>query len=85
MRDIYELIRQPEADVERFEKEIERAHTQLDALRLAAKLLDENAETPRPIAVNANAAAASFGASPVRPTTTPAATPTPWASAKQFP
>ena len=85
MRDIYELIRQREADVERFEKEIERAHTELDALRLAAKLLDENAETPRPVAVNANAAAASFGTTPVRPATTPAATPTPWASAKQFP
>ena len=85
MRDIYELIRQREADVERFEKEIERAHTELDALRIAAKLLDENAETPRPVAVTANAAAASFGATPVRPATTPAATPTPWASAKQFP
>lgn len=84
MRDIYELIRQREADVERFEKEIERAHTELDALRLAAKLLDENAETPRPVAVTANAAAASFGTTPVRPAT-PAATPTPWASAKQFP
>jgi hypothetical protein len=82
VRDIYELIRQREADVERFEKEIERAHTELDALRLAAKLLDENAETPRPVAVTA--AAASFGTTPVRPTT-PAPTPTPWASAKQFP
>lgn len=84
MRDIYELIRQREADVERFEREIERAHTELDALRLAAKLLDENAEAPRPVAVAANASAASFSTAPVRPTT-PAATPTPWASAKQFP
>ena len=84
MRDIYELIRQREADVERFEREIERAHTELDALRLAAKLLDENAEAPRPVAVAANASAASFSTAPVRPMT-PAATPTPWASAKQFP
>lgn len=87
MRDIYELIRQREADVERFEKEIERAHTELEALRLAAKLLDENAETPRPIAVTANnAAAPSFGATPMRPAPAPAAaSPTTWASAKQFP
>ena len=84
MRDIYELIRQREADVERFEREIERAHTELDALRLAAKLLDENAEAPRPVAVAANASAAPFSTAPARPTT-PAATPTPWASAKQFP
>jgi len=84
VRDIYELIRQREADVERFEREIECAHTELDALRLAAKLLDENAEAPRPVAVAANASAASFSTAPVRPTT-PAATPTPWASAKQFP
>ena len=87
MRDIYELIRQRAADVERFEKEIERAQKELDALRLSAKLLDENADarpaavTPTPISRDSQA----YGATPARPATTPAATPTPWASAKQFP
>lgn len=90
MRDIYELIRQRESEIERFEKEIERAEKELDALRLAAKLLDEGTETmPRPATAAATPIAreaAVFNATPAaRPASTPTATTTPWATAKQFP
>ena len=89
MRDIYELIRQREADVERFEKEIERAQRELEALRLSAKLLDDNADAVlRPAAVSPTPITRDgqgYGTTPARPATTPAVTPTPWASAKQFP
>ena len=88
VRDIYELIRQRESEIERFQKEIERAQKEMEALRLAARLLDDNSE-PRPISVPAPAIAREtpvYNAAPVtRPAATSAATPTPWASAKQFP
>jgi hypothetical protein len=90
VRDIYELIRQREADVERYEKEIDRAHKELEALRVAVRLLDDNSDaaarsvvmtsTPtmrEPQAYNANP--------PARPVVAPAPTPAAWASAKQFP
>ena len=77
MRDIYEVIRQKEADLERIQHEI-------DALRLSAKLLEDNS---RPAV---SASQPLNGASNVYPTpkpqpTQPVATPTAWASAKQFP
>jgi hypothetical protein len=87
VRDIYELIREREADVERFQKEIERAQKELEALRLSAKLLDDTAETrlaaPAPTPITRDSQ--GYGTSSPRPATTPAATATPWASAKQFP
>lgn len=78
MKDIYELIRQKEADLERIRHE-------LDALRLSAKLLEEDGRT---------SASASPGVSAPAYTTTPpkspiaaqpAASPGAWATAKQFP
>ncbi|HET9741490.1 MAG TPA: hypothetical protein VFQ00_01965 [Terriglobales bacterium] len=82
MRDIHEVIRQKEGDIDRLHREIE-------ALRLAAKLLEESSEvaarpaatTPTPVRETP-----TYSPAPVpRPVTTPAATPTAWASAKQFP
>ena len=87
MRDIYELIRQRETEIERFQKDIERVQREVDALRLAAKLLDDSTETPRPIAVPATPIAREGQGYPtpvVRPATA-APTSGPWASAKQFP
>ena len=90
VRDIYELIRQRESEIERFQKEIERAQKEMEALRLAAKLLDDGSE-PMPRAVTPPASTIApetpvYNAAPAtRLATTPAATPTPWASAKQFP
>jgi hypothetical protein len=79
MKDIYELIRQKENDLERIEKE-------LDALRIAARLLDDAKDQN----VRAAAATVSTSYSPAptprpQPTATPTAAATPWASAKQFP
>jgi hypothetical protein len=87
VRDIYELIRQRETEIERFQKDIERVQSEVDALRLAAKLLDDNSEAPRPIAVPATPIAREGQGYPT-PVVRPAAaapTPGPWASAKQFP
>jgi|GraSoiStandDraft_5_1057265.scaffolds.fasta_scaffold477486_2 hypothetical protein len=81
MKDIYEVIRQKEADMERIERELE-------ALRLSAKLLEDNSRT---VAVAASAvpavSAPTYNTTPSRPASTgqPTATPTAWASAKQFP
>jgi arsenate reductase-like glutaredoxin family protein len=86
VRDIYELIRQRETEIERLQKDIERVQTEVEALQLAAKLLDDSTEAPRPIAVPATIAREGQGypTPAVRPATaTP--TPGPWASAKQFP
>jgi hypothetical protein len=90
VRDIYELIRQREADVERYEKEIERAHKELEALRVAARLLDDNADTPARSVVIATTPAmrepqAYSSNPPARPTVTPTPAPAAWATAKQFP
>lgn len=90
MRDIYELIRQKETDIGRFEKEIERVRKELDALRLAAKLLDEGAEVRTTTVAAATVAreTQTYGPTPApRPASapSPAASPSAWASAKQFP
>ena len=74
MKDIYELIRQKEADLERIQREI-------DALRLSAKLLEESGRTPAVAAGSAATTIYSPTPKPSQPTATPAA----WASAKQFP
>lgn len=89
MRDIYELIRQREAEIERFQREIDRVQKEMDALRIAARLLEDNSEAPRPVAVAAAPVAREaqvYSATPAsRPASTATATPVPWASAKQFP
>jgi hypothetical protein len=73
MKDIYEVIRQKEADLERVQREIE-------ALRLSAKLLEDNVRMPTPAAVPV------YTANQAKPqSSTPTAAPTSWASAKQFP
>jgi len=80
VKDIYELLSQKEIEYERVQKEVE-------ALRIAAKLLEDSTE------VRSAAATASpttrdsqgYAAQPAPRATTPAATPTAWASAKQFP
>ena len=81
MKDIYDVIRQKEADLERIERELE-------ALRLSAKLLEESA---RPVIAAASvstppASTPAYNPTPARQSTgQPAAAPTAWASAKQFP
>ena len=80
MKDIYELLSQKEIEFERVQKEVE-------ALRIAARLLDDSAEV-RTAAVTPQAAsrdAQGYAAAAAPRATTPAATPTAWASAKQFP
>lgn len=74
MRDIYDVIRQKEADLERVQREI-------DALRLSAKLLEDSARVPTPAPLPA------YTANQPKPqsSTPAAATPNTWASAKQFP
>ena len=77
MKDIYSLIRQKEGDIERIQHE-------LDALRLSAKLLEEDSRTT----ATASAAATSvYAATAPKPQTggQPTAAPSTWASAKQFP
>jgi hypothetical protein len=70
MKDIYDVIRQKEADLERIQHEIE-------ALRLSAKLLEDSVRT------SASAAVPMYNATPrpAQPVSAPAA----WATAKQFP
>ena len=81
MKDIYEVIRQKEADLERIERELE-------ALRLSAKLLEESVR-PAVAAASISTPTAStpvYNANPARPSSAqPTAAPTAWASAKQFP
>lgn len=80
MKDIYELLSQKEIEYERVQKEVE-------ALRIAVKLLDDSAEvrtvaaSPSPVARESQ----GYAAQSAPRATTPAATPTAWASAKQFP
>jgi hypothetical protein len=78
MKDIYELIRQKEADLERIQREVE-------ALRLSAKLLEESGRTPAPAAAASAATTIYTPASKPQPAQPVAATPAAWASAKQFP
>jgi len=88
VRDIYELIRQRETEIERLEKDIERVQNEVEALRLAAKLLDDATDAPRPVAVPATPIARETQGYPTpvaRPATTPSPSPSAWASAKQFP
>ena len=75
MKDIYELIRQKESDLERIQREI-------DALRLSAKLLEDSGRTS---VAAASASAATTIYSPTPKPSQPTATPAAWASAKQFP
>lgn len=73
MKDIYDVIRQKEAELERVQREI-------DALRLSAKLLEDNSRLAMPATVPA------YSVSQAKPQpSTPTATPASWASAKQFP
>jgi hypothetical protein len=74
MKDIYSLIRQKEADLERIQHELE-------ALRLSAKLLEDDSRPSA--AASPNSVTSAY--TPTKPQTTPAATPTAWATAKQFP
>jgi hypothetical protein len=81
MKDIYEVIRQKEADMERIERELE-------ALRLSVKLLDDSSRTVAAAAsATPTASTQVYNPTPSRPASTgqPTATPTAWASAKQFP
>lgn len=78
MKDIYSLIRQKEGDLERIQRELE-------ALRLSAKLLEEDTRptaTPSPVVP-----AAVYNPAPAKPQTPgqAPANPSAWASAKQFP
>lgn len=78
MKDIYTLIRQKEADIERIQRELE-------ALRLSARLLEEDA---RPVTASpASVPTTVYNAAPPKPQSVATATATPaaWASAKQFP
>ena len=77
MKEIYDLIRQKEGDLERIQREI-------DALRLSAKLLEDSGRAP------ANSGAAAPTTTYNAPSKTPVpgqptASPSAWASAKQFP
>ena len=80
MKDIYEVIRQKEADLERIQREVE-------ALKLSAKLLEENARPAVTAASTAMPAATpAYSPTPARPSPgQPVAAPSAWASAKQFP
>lgn len=78
MKDIYELIRQKEADMERIRHELE-------ALRLSARLLEEEGRT-----ASATSPAVSSPTYTTTPTKSPAAAQpaapaSAWATAKQFP
>ena len=73
MKDIYDVIRQKEAELERVQREI-------DALRLSAKLLEDSARVPMPATVPV------YSVNQPKPQpSTPTAAPASWASAKQFP
>ena len=84
MRDIYELIRQRETEIGRFQKEIERMQRELEALRLSARLLDDGAAArPATAAPTAQVerTAPTISNRPATQTVPAGA----WASAKQFP
>lgn len=72
MKDIYDVIRQKESDLERIQREIE-------ALRLSAKLLEDSART------SPSAAVPLYNATPKPSSAQPAPAPAAWATAKQFP
>ncbi len=75
MKDIYEVIRQKEAELLRIQHEIE-------ALRLSAKLLEDVGRT----APTAPVQVFSAPAAPKPQTSTqPTSSPNAWATAKQFP
>jgi prefoldin subunit 5 len=74
MKDIYEVIRQKEADLQRIQHEIE-------ALRLSAKLLEEAGRPAASTPVQVFSAAS--GAKPQ--TSTQPSSSNAWATAKQFP
>ncbi len=74
MKDIYEVIRQKEADLQRIQHEIE-------ALRLSAKLLEEAGHPAATPVQVFSAAAAAKPQTPTQPTSSVNA----WATAKQFP
>jgi hypothetical protein len=77
MKEIYDLIRQKEGDLERIQREI-------DALRLSAKLLEDSG---RPAASSGAAAPTTTYNAPSKTQVPGQATaaPSAWASAKQFP
>ena len=75
MKDIYEVIRQKEAELLRIQHEIE-------ALRLSAKLLEDAGRPAATTPVQVFCAAA--GAKP-QTSTQPTSSPNAWATAKQFP
>ena len=76
MRDIYELIRQKEA-------ELARLKTEVDALRIAARLLDDAGASVSSAASGTTSPVLS--APPVNRPPAIGSTPSAWASAKQFP
>jgi len=89
VRDISELIRQRETEIDYFQKEIGRIQKELEALRLTAKLLDDANQATRTVAAATPAAVqeiAAYGVPAVTPAPMPVGqTPGAWASAKQFP
>lgn len=85
MRDINELIRHREAETVRLQKEIERVQKELEALYLTSKLLGESGEPLRSAVPVVAAGANGYTTPTTRPAAVPAATPSTWASAKQFP
>jgi hypothetical protein len=72
MKDIYDVIRQKEADLERIQHEIE-------ALRLSAKLLEDSVRT------SASATVPLYSTTPKPSSAQPVSAPAAWATAKQFP
>ena len=88
VRNINELIRNRELETVRLQKELERIQIELEALRLSAKLLDENETARGPIATTTPITRETpvYNAAPTtRPAVSPAPTTNTWASAKQFP
>lgn len=92
MRDIYELIRQRETQIENLDKEISRIEKELEALRLTAKLLEETtAVTHSTAAASDSSIAREVAVQHTAPATQPSmaagstSTAGAWASAKQFP
>jgi hypothetical protein len=92
VKDIYELIRQRETEIDRLDKEIGRIEKELEALRLTARLLDEIPEAAnRPVAASISPVAREIVEQSVTPVARTATTAGPvptvgaWASAKQFP
>ncbi len=81
MKDIYEIIRHKEIELQRVQKEIE-------ALQLAARLLDDSKDMSRaaaPAPVTRETAGYTAPTPRPQPAIAPTVTPSAWASAKQFP